>query len=99
MSRVDNVTAAMEARLPYLAMQKCFYVKIGRARDRSELVSDDDAERQAATCQRIAAFEGIGEMKRETSDKGVRTAENATSRPDREPGRERGREGGNDIAR
>lgn len=95
----DNVTAAMEARFPQLAMQKQFCIEISRARDRSELVNDAEAELQAATGKRIAAFEGIGEMKRKAPDKGVRIAENATRQPDREPGRDRGKEGGNDIAR
>ena len=63
---VDNVIAAMEARHPHLTTQKSFYVEISRARDRAELVTDDAAELraqlQAATGERIAALEGIGEM-------------------------------------
>ena len=70
---VDNVIAAMEARHPHLTTQKSFYVEISRARDRAELVTDDAAELraqlQAATGERIAALEGIGEMKREAPDK------------------------------
>ena len=72
---VDNVIAAMEARHPHLTTQKSFYVEIGRARDRAELVTDDAAELraqlQAVTGERIAALEGIGEMPRETPDKGM----------------------------
>ena len=72
---VDNVIAAMEARHPHLTTQKSFYVEISRARDRAELVTDDAAELraqlQAATGERIAALEGIGEMKREAPDKAV----------------------------
>ena len=66
---VNNVIAAMEARHPHLTTQKSFYVEISRARDRAELVTDDAAELraqlQAVTGERIAALEGIGEMKRE----------------------------------
>ena len=69
---VDNVIAAMEARHPHLTTQKSFYVEISRARDRAELVTDDAAELRAqlqeATGERIAALEGIGEMKREAAD-------------------------------
>ena len=57
----------MEARHPHLTTQKSFYVEISRARDRAELVTDDAAELraqlQAVTGERIAALEGIGEMK------------------------------------
>ena len=77
---VDNVIAAMEARHPHLTTQKSFYVEISRARDRAELVTDDAAELrtqlQEATGERIAALEGIGEMKHEAPD---RAAENARS--------------------
>ena len=70
---VDNVIAAMEARHPNLTTQKSFYVEISRARDRAELVTDSAAELrarlQASTGERIAALEGIGEMKREEPDK------------------------------
>ncbi|MCY4002141.1 MAG: hypothetical protein OXF33_00305 [Rhodospirillales bacterium] len=69
---VDNVIAAMEARHPHLTTQKGFYVEISRARDRAELVTDDAAglraQLQAATGERIAALEGIGEMPREAPD-------------------------------
>ena len=75
---VDNVIAAMEARHPHLTTQKSFYVEISRARDRAELVTDDAAELraqlQAATGERIAALEGIGEMRGEVADKGVEAA-------------------------
>ena len=78
---VDNVIAAMEARHPHLTTQKSFYVEISRARDRAELVTDDAAELraqlQAATGERIAALEGIGEMKREAPD---RAAEGSRTR-------------------
>ncbi len=85
---VDNVIAAMEARHPHLTTQKSFYVEISRARDRAELVTDDAAELraqlQAATGERIAALEGIGEMKRETPDKAGEAART------RDTGQERG---------
>ena len=68
---VDNVIAAIEAGHPHLTTQKGFYVEISRARDRAELVTDDASELraqlQAVTGERIAALEGIGEMKREAS--------------------------------
>ena len=84
---VDNVIAAMEARHKHLTTQKSFYVEISRARDRAELVTDDAAELrvqlQAVTGERIAALEGIGEMKH---DRDGRAAEAG-----REPGK--GREG------
>ena len=83
---VDNVIAAMEARHPHLTTQKSFYVEISRARDRAELVTDDAAELraqlQAVTGERIAALEGIGEMKREMPDKAAEPA----------PGRDKGLE-------
>ena len=79
---VDNVIAAMEARHPHLTTQKSFYVEVSRARDRAELVTDDAAELRArleiVTGERIAALEGIGEMLRETPDKGTERAAEAT---------------------
>ena len=84
---VDNVIAAMEARHPHLTTQKSFYVEISRARDRAELVTDDAAELrarlQAATGERIAALEGIGEMQREAPDRGAEAALGAERRADR----------------
>ena len=93
---VDNVIAAMEARHPQLTTQKSFYVEISRARDRAELVTDDAAELraqlQAVTGERIAALEGIGEMKREAPG---RSAE--IGRPDeRQPHRGAGQGAGKD---
>ena len=84
---VDNVIAAMEARHPHLTTQKSFYVEISRARDRAELVTDDAAELrarlQAATGERIAALEGIGEMQREEPGKGAEAARSMERRADR----------------
>ena len=96
---VDNVIAAMEARHPHLTTQKSFYVEISRARDRAELVTDDAAELraqlQAVTGERIAALEGIGEMKREAPEKAAEAGQGGGLRPDRggERGPDRGREG------
>ena len=96
---VDNVIAAMEARHSHLTTQKSFYVEISRARDRAELVTDDAAELraqlQAATGERIAALEGIGEMKREAPDKAVQAERGRESQPERGPGEgaEKAREG------
>ena len=56
----------MEANHPHLITQKSFYVEISRARDRAELVTGDKAalkeQLEAVTGERIAAFEGIGEI-------------------------------------
>ena len=91
---VDNVIAAMEARHPHLTTQKSFYVEISRARDRAELVTDDAAELQAqlqaVTGERIAALEGIGEMKREAPDRSADAALGAERSPDRGADREAG---------
>ena len=92
---VDNVIAAMEARHPHLTTQKSFYVEISRARDRAELVTDDAADLraqlQAVTGERIAALEGIGEMKREAPDKAGEAARDRPMRPERGPGEGAGR--------
>ena len=84
---VDNVIAAMEARHPHLTTQKSFYVEISRARDRAELVTDDAAELRAqlqtVTGERIAALEGIGEMKREAPEKSADTGRGAERQADR----------------
>ncbi len=92
---VDNVIAAMEARHPHLTTQKSFYVEISRARDRAELVTDDAAELgaqlQAVTGERIAALEGIGEMKRETPDKAGEAARDRSMQPERGIGEDAGK--------
>ena len=84
---VDNVIAAMEARHPHLTTQKSFYVEISRARDRAELVTDDAAELraqlQAVTGERIAALEGIGEMKRDAPEKTAEADPGRAARPER----------------
>ena len=60
---VDTVIAAMEANHPNLMTQKTLYVKISRARDRAELVTDDKAALreplEAATGEWIAALEAV----------------------------------------
>ena len=90
---VDNVIAAMEAKHPNLTTQKGFYVEISRARDRAELVTDDAAELsarlQAATGERIAALEGIGETGRDAKGKDV-GAGVGEGRPGRDSGQEAG---------
>ena len=92
---VDNVIAAMEARHPHLTTQKSFYVEISRARDRAELVTDDAAELraqlQAVTGERIAALEGIGEMRREAPDKAAEAGRDRGLRPDRDSERSSGK--------
>ena len=93
---VDNVIAAMEARHPHLTTQKSFYVEISRARDRAELVTDDAAELraqlQAVTGERIAALEGIGEMKRKASGKAAEVAHVEGRQREREVGPGAGKE-------
>ena len=97
---VDNVIAAMEARHKHLTTQKSFYVEISRARDRAELVTDDavdlKAQLQAVTGERIAALEGIGEMKREAErdahGKGAEAAWQGEGQPERDAGKDRGTE-------
>ena len=87
---VDNVIAAMEARHPHLTTQKSFYVEISRARDQAELVTDDAAELraqlQAVTGERIAALEGIGEMRRDAPEKAAAVARTPESLPGSSPG-------------
>ena len=89
---VDNVIAAMEARHPHLTTQKSFYVEISRARDRAELVTDDAADLraqlEAATGERVAALEGIGEMKREAPDRSADAARSVERPADRGSGSE-----------
>ena len=87
---VDNVIAAMEARHPHLTTQKSFYVEISRARERAELVTDDAADLraqlEAVTGERVAALEGIGEMKREAPDRAADAAWSAERPADRGSG-------------
>ena len=86
---VDNVIAAMEARHKHLTTQKSFYVEISGARDRAELVADDAAELraqlQAVTGERIAALQGVGEMKREAPDKAGEAGRDRGMQPKRGP--------------
>ena len=80
----------MEARHPHLTTQKSFYVEISRARDRAELVTDDAADLraqlQAVTGERIAALEGIGEMKREAPGKDAEAGRAVQRQPHRGAG-------------
>ena len=98
---VDNVIAAMEARHPHLTTQKSFYVEISRARDRAELVTDDAAELraqlQAVTGERIAALEGIGEMKREALEKDGQSERRVEYEPNWEAEARNGKERGSDA--
>ena len=102
---VNNVIAAMEARHPHLTTQKSFYVEISRARDRAELVTDDAADLraqlEAVTGERVAALEGIGEMKREAPDRSADAARSVERPADREsgPGTAKERETGNTPSR
>ena len=102
---VDTVIAAMEANHPHLTTQKSFYVEISRARDRAELVTDDRAalkeQLEAATGERIAALEAVGEDRAKGREAGSETGRSAdrgigesvsrdrdrSSGPDREPDR------------
>ena len=98
---VDRVIAAMEARHPHLTTQKSFYVEISRARDRAELVTDDAkelrAQLEAATGERIAALEGIGEMPREAPDKAMETPQTGAGKALEPPAPEREKSAGLDI--
>ena len=70
---VNDVIGATEARHAHLTTQKSPYAEINRARARAELVTDNAAELraqlQAVTGERVAALEGIGEMRREARDR------------------------------
>ena len=83
---VDNVIAAIEARHPHLTTQKSFYVEISRARDRAVLVTDDAkelrAQLQAATGERVAALEGIGETAAAERDRAVDASRSGGKSPD-----------------
>ena len=90
---VDIAIAAMEANHPHLTTQKSFYVEISRARDRAELVTDDRAalkERlEAATGERIAALEAVGEEKAKGREAGVEAGRGAESETGASASRER----------
>lgn len=70
---VYNVIAVMESRHPHLSTQKSFYVEIGRARHRADLLTDNaEALREhleSATGERVAALEGIGAEAKLTAQK------------------------------
>ena len=67
----------MEASHAHLTTQKTFYVEISLARHRAELVTDDAkelrAQLEAATGERIAALDGVGEMPREARESAMET--------------------------
>ena len=98
---VDRVIAAMEARHPHLTTQKSFYVEISRARDRAELVTDDAKELrtqlEAATGERIAALEGIGEMPREARESAMETPQTGAGKAPEPPAPEREKSAGMDL--
>ncbi len=87
---VDRVIAAMEAKHKHLTTQKSFYVEISRARDRAELVTDNadelKAQLEAATGERIAALEGIGETTRGEPQKTAEAGEMPASGREHGPG-------------
>ena len=60
---VDRIIAAMPADHPNLTTQQAFYVAISRARDRTELVTDDAwklaDQLEKATGERVAALDGV----------------------------------------
>ena len=89
-------TLAASSPTAPLTTQKSFYVEISRARDRAELVTDDaaglKAQLQAATGERIAALEAIGEAAREAKEK----AAGAARSYERQPGRDGGAGAGTD---
>ena len=81
----------MEANHPEFTNQKTLYVEISRARDRAELVTDDAkalCERlEAATGERIAALETLGDRTRDTG----RTKEAEPTMERRQPAMEKTR--------
>ena len=81
------VFAAMEATHPHVSTQKSFYVEISRARDRTELVTDDATALQEqledVTGERISALEGIGEMKRGGRERAAGALQISEGRPKR----------------
>ena len=83
---VDNVIAAMEAGHPHLTTQKSFYVEISRARDRSELMTDNAEnlkERlEQATGERISALEGISAAERAAETTTAEPAETGGKTPE-----------------
>ena len=88
----------MEACHPHLTTQKSFYVRIGRTRDRAELVTGDAKELrvqlEAATAERIAALEGIGEMPREARDKAMEAPQTGAGKAPEPPPPEREKSAG-----
>ena len=62
----------MKANHLHFTTQKSFYIEISRARDRAQL--------EAATGERIAALEGIGEMPREARDNAIEAPRQARGR-------------------
>ena len=62
---VDRIVAAMPAGNPNLVNQKSFYVAIGRARERADLITDDPKRLadhlQRATGERVAALDAVAE--------------------------------------
>ena len=72
---VDTVIAAMEAKHPNLTTQQMLYVEISRARDRTELVTDDRESLreslEAATVERIAALDTVGTERTATPEAGL----------------------------
>ena len=66
---------------------------LSRARDRAELVTDDAAELraqlEAVTGERIAALEGIGEMKRAAPEKATEAERGIEEPPVRGAGQDR----------
>ena len=97
---VDTVIAAMEANHPHLTTQKSFYVEISRARDRAELVTDDRAvlkeQLEAATGERIAALEAVGEDKAKGREAGLEADRSADGKPGESVSRDRDRSSGPD---
>ena len=98
---VDNVIAAMESRHKNLTTQKSFYVEISRARDRAELVTDDakalKEQLEAATGERMAALEGIGEMRSEAVDKAAELSTTEVLEPTKKEEPDKTREQGESI--
>ena len=95
---VDTVIAAMEANHPNLTTQKTLYVKISRARDKAELVTDDKTalrdQLEAATGERIAALEAVEPDKEKSRVAGLDAGRSASREKGESPSQERERSPG-----
>jgi len=101
----DRIIAAMPADNARLTTQQAFYVTIGRARDRADLVTGDARkladQLEKATGERVAALDGVAPQAAHETVFGV--GDRAKREPDHAPraseAAERGREGPSERGR